>query len=110
MKEDIGLKVLRTPMRENDAQCSTIGEYLIALSQGVWYDGESFSGKRPFGNSGWENDIYDALVIAKLVDGSIDSYDDWDEVCCNDKKAADELINKAYDVLYGFVNENSDSQ
>ena len=39
-------------MGVNDADAENIGEYLKALLSAVWHEGESFSGKRPFGNSG----------------------------------------------------------
>jgi len=37
-------------------------------------EGEGFSGKRPFGNSGWEYDIYAALVGAGFLPGMLDKY------------------------------------
>lgn len=50
----------------------TIREYLAALLKLVWSERESFSGRYPFGNSGWEFDIYEALVAAGAVDGVLD--------------------------------------
>ena len=38
----------------------------------LWNEEEGFSGKRPFGNSGWKWEIYTALVSAKVVDGKLD--------------------------------------
>jgi len=32
----------------------TIRDYFYTLLTAVWNEGESFSGKRPFGNGGWE--------------------------------------------------------
>jgi hypothetical protein len=60
-------QVLACPMRDNDADASTIREYLIALLAVVWDEGEGFSGKRPFGNSSWEYDLYAALVKAGWI-------------------------------------------
>jgi hypothetical protein len=60
-------EVLDTPMEENDAGASTVGEYLVILLGMVWNEGESFSGKRPFGNSGWEHEIYEALKNVGLI-------------------------------------------
>jgi hypothetical protein len=45
----------------------TCREYLCALLEVLWDEGESFSGKRPFGNSGWDGDILDALADADCI-------------------------------------------
>ncbi len=63
------MNLLDIPMQENDANASTIREYLKALLYALWDEGEGFSGKRPFGNSDWEHEPYNALVKAKAVDG-----------------------------------------
>jgi hypothetical protein len=81
--------VLDVPMEDNDSGATTIRGYLKALLVEVWIENESFSGKRPFGNSGWANDVYRALVKAQLVPGEFDRYDDLVDV---DFKAADALI------------------
>lgn len=65
MKDDI----LDLPMRENDAQAVTVRDYLRCLLSALWLEGEGFSGKRPLGDSGWENDLYVPLYDAGLVDG-----------------------------------------
>lgn len=49
----------------------TIREYLQSLLTTLWEEKESFSGKRPFGNSGWENELYTPLVEAGLVEGKM---------------------------------------
>jgi hypothetical protein len=54
-------QILDTPMRENDAGADTIRDYLVKLLAALWDSGEGFSGKRPFGNSGWEYELYDSL-------------------------------------------------
>ena len=46
----------------------TVRQYLHALLRAVWEDQEGFSGKRPFGNSGWEHDLYGPLAKAGFVD------------------------------------------
>lgn len=76
-------------MQENDADANTVGEYLAKLLQTLWVEGESFSGKRPFGNSGWEYEIYKALVTAKVVKGEIDEYGDLLDA---DTRSADKII------------------
>lgn len=41
--------------------------YLGKLLYTLWCDGEGFSGKRPFGNSGWDYDIAYALCAGGFV-------------------------------------------
>jgi hypothetical protein len=50
----------------------TIREYLYQLLNTLWEEGDGFSGKRPFGNSGWEFDLFAALIKAGAIDGSLD--------------------------------------
>ena len=90
-------RVLSAEMREgNDADATTVGDYLIKLLATAWKEREDFSGKRPFGNSGWQGDIYWALVNAKLVQGRLDADGDLDEV---DSEAADRLIDMVIQLL-----------
>lgn len=49
----------------------TIKEYFIRLMLQLWEEEESFSGKRPFGNSGWTNDLYTILVYNDYVEGVV---------------------------------------
>lgn len=46
----------------------SVREYLYTLLNMVWHEQESFDGKRPFGNSGWEYEILKPLAFAGLVD------------------------------------------
>ena len=55
-------------MESNDAEAETVRAYLKALLYAVWSKGEGFSGKRPFGNSGWEYDLYAALEPAGITE------------------------------------------
>ena len=55
------MNILDIEMQPNDAGAKTIGEYLIALARNVWIEGEGFSGKRPFGNSGWQWEVFDRI-------------------------------------------------
>lgn len=54
--------------------CGTISvrDYLKELLVRLLQEGESFSGKRPFGNSGWEHDLAGALIATKAIDGTLD--------------------------------------
>ncbi len=96
--KEIGEQVLALPMQENDADAKTIGEYLVKLLKTLWANGEGFSGKRPFGNSGWDYELYYPLVKARFVRGTVDGDFSYNIENC-DKKAADKLINKAIDSL-----------
>ena len=51
----------------------TIKEYFKELLKTLFKEGESFSGKKPFGNSGWEYDLIFPLVFNKIIAGKIDS-------------------------------------
>lgn len=95
-----GKDVLKIKMGKNDAGAKTIGEYLVALAAAVWEENEGFSGKRPFGASGWECEIYLALIQAKAIPGSLDE-DDYIDEC--DEQAADALVKKALKSLRGLI-------
>lgn len=91
-------EILALPMdaTENDAGAGTIKEYLICLLRTMWAEGEVFSGKRPFGNSSWQYDLYKPLIKSGAVAGSLDE-DGY--VQALDDKAANKLITKAIDSL-----------
>lgn len=67
------MNILDLPMQQNDADAKTVRDYLKALLSRLWEQEESFSGKRPFGNSGWKADVEAALVRAGAVAGNLDS-------------------------------------
>lgn len=50
-------------------ETTTVREYLHKLLETLWIEGEGFSSKRPFGNSGWENDLIIPLVQAGFIEG-----------------------------------------
>jgi hypothetical protein len=91
-----GAEILATPMEGNDADASTIREYLVALLATLWDEGEGFSGKRPFGNSGWHWDLYEALVKAERMPGTFDENGYLEDV---DTTKAAELIRRAIKAL-----------
>lgn len=86
------MNILEIPMQENDAEAETIGDYFRALLKAVWAEGEGFSGKRPFGNSDWDYDLYTALVKSKAVKGKIDQ--EGSLIQC-DEDSANSLIMEA---------------
>ena len=82
-------KILDLPMGMNDAGADTISEYLCRLLLTLWERKEGFNAKRPFGNGGWEYDLYFALVRAGVVEGLIDEFGDCE---CYETKKADTVI------------------
>lgn len=91
-------QVLAAPLTHTDLpHVATVGDYLRHLLQTLWKETYRFDGKRPFGNSGWENDLYMALVHAGLVEGSFDEDGFLDSV---DDKAAHNLIKGAINYVF----------
>lgn len=96
-------EILDYPMQHNDAEARTIGEYLILLLSAVWEEGECFSGKRPFGNSGWYMELYIALVKGGFVKGSFYEHDEdeeYYELKDYDRHACDKLVFELIQSLY----------
>lgn len=52
----------------------TVRDYLYQLLDTLWSEQESFSGKRPLGNSGWEYDVYEPLIRGRFITGTVDEY------------------------------------
>lgn len=76
--------ILATPMEPNSFsdEPHTLRDFLIGLAAQVWDQGEGFSGKRPFGDSGWDYCVYEALVKAGHLKGDVDDegyVKDWDQ-------------------------------
>jgi hypothetical protein len=91
-------QVLDTPMQENDADAATIREYLYLLLRDVWIQEQGFNGKRPFGNSCWQSEVYEALGKANYIALTLDDDGYVDEV---DDDAGDALIHSAIASLLG---------
>lgn len=83
-------------MERNDAKASTIRDYLVSLLAVVWDEDEGFSGKRPFGNSGWQTDLYLALIRGGALEGTVDEDGYPDEY---DYRASDRVIASAIEAL-----------
>lgn len=81
--------VLDLSLGDNDADAKTVRAYFQALLSTLWEEGEGFSGKRPFGNSGWDYDLYKPLVSAGIVPGKIGEDGDLLDF---DAKAANAVI------------------
>jgi hypothetical protein len=89
--------VLKIKMYDNDAGAKTVGQYLMLLLEGLWENGEAFSGKRPFGNSGWQYEIYEALVASGAVSGELDEDGLLDSV---DNEEAHKVVLSAIKYLF----------
>lgn len=74
----------------------TFRQYFKELLTAMWTQGEGFSGKRPFGNSGWDFDVYAGMIKNGMVKGEVDE-DGYVEWC--DFKKANELVYKMIDQL-----------
>jgi hypothetical protein len=85
-KEILGLKISSCDF-DNEL---TVLEYLKALLTALMKEGESFSGKRPFGNSGWERDVYKPLITAGMIDGKLDEDGYIEE--CDDSAALKKIV------------------
>lgn len=49
----------------------TVRQYFLALLRTLWMQEEGFSGKRPFGNSGWQRVLYTHLVKEGYLSGEV---------------------------------------
>jgi hypothetical protein len=81
--------VLDLDIGDNDSGAPTVRGYLLALLAELWREEQGFSGKRPFGNSGWQYDIYKPMVAAGLATGTLDADGYLDTV---NTREADALI------------------
>ena len=98
IEEITGEQILDLPMHHNDAGATTIRAYLKALLSRVWELDEGFSGKRPFGNSGWTNDLRAPLVTAGFCKGYEE--DGFPYITDqNEANLANELIFRAIEAL-----------
>lgn len=90
-------QVLALPLDPgNDSGADTVRGYLVALLTEVWRHGEGFGGKRPFGNSGWQYDLYKPLLKAGYITGSLDEDGYVEDVDCH---TGDRLIAEAIESL-----------
>lgn len=56
---------------EDGEMPNSLREYFQDLLTTLWSKGEGFSGKRPFGNSGWELDIHHCLATQEVLGGKV---------------------------------------
>jgi len=78
----------------------TIKVYLKKLLKQLWKKKESFSGKRPFGNTDWEYDLYVILIQHGIVEGTLDE-DGWiEEFEKKEQNKADKIISNCIDEIF----------
>ena len=92
-------QVLDLPLPENDSGASTVRGYLVALLTTLWREEEGFSGKRPFGNSSWQCDIYVPMIQAGMIEGTVDEDGYLDDLPLSSERKADGLILAAINAL-----------
>lgn len=90
-------EVLACPMADNDAGVNNVRGYLVALLEELWKQRECFGGKRPFGNSGWQYEVYGALAKQGYITATFDE-DGYMDDC--DERAGDRLVAAAIKSLY----------
>ena len=93
------MSVLNIKLDENDAGARTVRGYLKALLVQLMLEEEGFSGKRPFGNSGWKHELYRPLIREMPELGTLDTDGYVDEL---DEEKADKLLFDAIDELFRF--------
>lgn len=100
---DIVLQALDVRFDSDAGDNLSIRDYLHNLLWDLWSKGEGFSSKRPFGNSGWEADLYTPLVAHGFVGGSLDEDGQLLDV---EASKADALVFDMIDaVFYGVKND-----
>lgn len=89
-------EMLKLKVKGDYTKDITIKEYFHRLLSTLWEEGEGFSGKRPFGDSGWEYDLYKPLIKAGALSGCCDD----DDVCVDNLGEAGKLISRLIDHVF----------
>jgi hypothetical protein len=93
-------EVLSLPLPQpNDAQAATLRDYLIALLHELWREADEFSGKRPFGNSDWQYDLYEPMGRAGWIEIYFDEDGYVHDFTAEAHRQADNLIYAAIHAL-----------
>ena len=87
-------ETLDLPMLENDAGAKTFRDYFKALVREVCQRQESFSGKRPFGNSDWIFELYESMIHQNIV-----KVKDSDRLTSGEYATLDSAITKMVNLL-----------
>ena len=75
IEKEIIINALNEKMLD-DFEGYTIKDYFKKLLLTLWEECEGFSGKRPFGNSGWEYAIIIPLAKTGYINAKFDEYGD----------------------------------
>lgn len=80
----------------------TVREYFHALLTKVWNEEAGFSGKRPWGNSGWCHDVITALVCAGFIEGVVnrDGDSEWVDLTRAQTDAANDYVFQLIDLIF----------
>ena len=78
----------------------TISEYLSKLLLTVLEEGEGFSGKRPFGESGWKNELTCALAVGGYVIATFSGDGHFEHIHPEQQKKADEYIHGLINYIF----------
>lgn len=90
-------KVLDLEIDHSDLEePATVREYLKLQLATLWYEGEGFSGKRPLGNSGWDEELAYALCEAGYLAGT---YNEADSEWYYDREIFDDLMQSVIEAL-----------
>jgi hypothetical protein len=101
MNTELAEQILDTPI-ECELDDSTIGAYLCELLITLLDKEESFSGKRPLGDSGWKNYLLTAMAQGGFVESTIDSEGYIDQITREEEEKAFKLINDVILYKFGF--------
>jgi len=66
-------EILKLKFKSGDLNRTvTVGNFFTELLKALWIEGESFSGKRPFGNSGWDGDLIVCFIKNDIIKCELD--------------------------------------
>lgn len=71
--------ILNARIKEEDSGAESLKDFFKKMLQAVFDEDEGFSGKRPFGNSGWQYGLAIELVRAGVLDGTFTEEDGFPE-------------------------------
>lgn len=77
----------------------TVGQFFGKLLSTLWEENEGFSGKRPFGDSDWQYEVYEAMAKAGIVEMTFDEDGYVDEFTYEEEELADQLIQQAIKLM-----------
>lgn len=103
MPEPTTQQILDTPMDDY----GTVRGFLVALLDRLWDERDGFSGKRPFGDSGWEYDVYKALAAAGHVQVTLDEDGYVEDLPDDQQSRADRMIRDAIRSLNARVSADA---